>query len=194
MIINLPTGECRVRTYPQNLRGLDRNSAITRVYSISMRGDRVAKGRAVIIDVRKAEVAVAIDPRMLHYDFSHFRFVSSLPPGHPNLATTTYRPIEAKPLRQFVAARTGEVLFAANGQTDNLWTSNGVVVVDGKVFKRTAPGIGANEVIPLQGAFPFFVFDADKMGINMVSFKNGETESEITFSMRSLCSVFIFLF
>jgi len=56
-----------------------------------------------------------------------------------------------------------------------------VVVADGKIIKRTAPGVNSAEFAPLNGIFPFFVFDAGKTRIYDLPFIKGELETRLTF-------------
>lgn len=150
-------------------------TGLLHVLNVKLTGPRQAEGKAVIIDPAKVQLTLYCDESMLDYDFSRFAIVD--PPPQQDLI---YKPISSssKPLRDLIDEKT---IFACCGQTDGLWAPNSVVIVGGRVIKRSAPGVNAADFYPLNGSFPFFVFDRGKLGLANIDFRDHEPTTTFDF-------------
>jgi hypothetical protein len=151
------------------------NPAIRRVANIEIRGQRQARGTAVLVDPQHSRVSLFIDKSILSYDFSRHMVVNPPKEGYE------FKPAPGKILRKLVQEGSDNIVFASNGQTDNMWCTNSVIVAEGELIKRTAPGVLADKFIPLDGNFPFLVFDPQHMGLTHIPFSQGEPQKPINF-------------
>lgn len=149
--------------------------AIRRVINFELRGQREAKGTAVMVDPQHCRTSLFVDRGMLSYDFSRYMVVD------PPKAGYEFKPASGKILKEIVREGGDNVVFASNGQTDNLWCTNSLVVADGELIKRSAPGVLSDKFIPINGYFPFLVFDPNRPGITHIPFARGELLSPILF-------------
>ncbi|MFC1637761.1 hypothetical protein ACFL1W_01940 [Candidatus Margulisiibacteriota bacterium] len=149
--------------------------AIRNVASLEIRGQREARGKAVLVDPQRSQVSLFVDKKMLSYDFSKYMVIDPPKPGYE------FKPVPGKVLREIVRQGSRNIVFAGTGQTDNMWCTNSVVVADGELIKRTAPGVKAGRFIPLDGRFPFLVFDREHPGLTHIPFSQGEPQSAIKF-------------
>ncbi|MDD4178456.1 MAG: hypothetical protein PHH14_00180 [Candidatus Margulisbacteria bacterium] len=160
-------------------KGRANNSAVKTVINVELKGVRRAQGKAVIVDPERASVTLYHHPEAPYYDFSRFTLVDQNVTGKPPAPGLTYK---APPGKRLVEIVDSEVVFACCGETNGLWAPNSVIVADGEVIKREAPGIHAKEKYPLEGKFPFFVFDEKKRGLNYLLFAAGELKEPLVFS------------
>jgi hypothetical protein len=93
------------------------------------------------------------------YDFNAYA-VSEDQAARNNKA---YKPFPGIPLKTFVNNQ--PVLFAVNGHQGNYWLDNTLVIRDGKLVVKTAPGIAEGSVPALEGPYAFFVANGPKTGI-----------------------------
>ncbi|MFC1511420.1 phosphodiester glycosidase family protein [Candidatus Margulisiibacteriota bacterium] len=143
---------------------------IRQVQRITVKGKRRAAGFAVWVD--PAKIRLFYDKEMLSYDFSTQSVVK------PPLAGTSFESAKGKLLKDIVG---DEIVFACSGQTGNMWSSNSIMVVDGKIIKRNAPGVATEAFIPLDGTYTFFVFDPANPRLGTLSFERGELKGSLNF-------------
>jgi Phosphodiester glycosidase len=169
------SGACEVKIGPLGNRSLFNNQALCKLSRVTLRGESEAFGRAVTIDPNRCRANLFIDEKMLSYDFSRYTFIEP-PPGGKE-----FRPISGKTLRQIVGENGPKTFFACNGQTDGLWAANSVAVAEGRIVKRTAPGLRADRFLPLNGTYSFLAFDPHTPRLQDIVFSAGEPLSALKF-------------
>jgi len=168
-------GNDSVRFETSRLKLHRQSAAIRGVFDLRVTGQREATGKAVLVDPAESRIRLFHDPGMLSYDFSRYSVVN------PPREGTEFEPARGKTLKEIVKEEGNNIVFANNGQTDNMWCTNSVVVADGQVIKRTAPGVLSPHFMPLNGTFPFLVLDAKRFGLTTLPFSQGEPSGAITF-------------
>lgn len=151
------------------------------IANVSVRGKREASGFAVTIDPSISKIRLYCDERMLSYDFSRFSVIDPSITGKPLPDGVAYKPIEGGTLKEILSTAPGRVIFACSGETDDMWAENSMMIVNGNLIIRKAPGVNAKQKIPLDGSYAFFSFDADKAGLHYLGFLAGKLISPLDF-------------
>jgi len=174
-------GGIRINFRPLSLKSLIAANAPTGIIRVAVQGKREASGYAVTVDTSRSRIRLYCDERMLSYDFSRFSVNDPSVTGKSLEKGVTFTPRQGRTLKEILSGTPGRIIFACNGETDNMWAANSIMISEGKLITRTAPGVHTRSRIPLNGSYSFFVFDADKAGIKHLNFANGELNSPLDF-------------
>lgn len=167
-------GRCKASYQSLHIKLQRENPALRSVIHIQLNGGSAATGQAVIINPYKCRISLFVDRSMLAYDFSRYAVINP-PPSNQE-----FKPAGGKILREIIA-KNNRIFFACNGQTDNMWATNSVVIAEGELFRREMPGLRSGRFIPLEGDYSFFVFDPQITGIREINFTNSQPLDTINF-------------
>ena len=143
--------------------------------------NKFSKGRVVYLDPEKFSLEMFVESKAQSYNF----IKNGVDQGWVNKEKAKgridlgFKEFPGKTVRGFVDYKNDEtIIFAVNGHQGNFYIPNTLLIINGEVISKTAPGVGQdedkNKFEPLSGFYNFFVLDSDKLGIRTIRLENGE--------------------
>ncbi|PIU41031.1 MAG: hypothetical protein COS99_07665 [Candidatus Omnitrophica bacterium CG07_land_8_20_14_0_80_42_15] len=145
--------------------------------------DSAARGLAVIAEREAVDVMLLLNPNVVGYNFNTHAVARKFAAAHgkeymalPGISVPEARQTDAVLSPE---ERENAILIAPATQA-GFWMPTTIVIENGQLIKKTAPGIHQTELIEPDGEFYFFVFDAGKVGMQVVHIDNGVPREDIS--------------
>ncbi|MFA5088109.1 MAG: glycogen/starch synthase, partial [Candidatus Omnitrophota bacterium] len=144
--------------------------------------DRAVSGREVVFAFGQP-FELYVNEDGVAYDFSRYaqtkEMVDLLNRGNEKKGDPhryQFRPFDGIPVKCF--AKEHSALFAINGHQGNFWEAHTMVIRDGKLITKTAPGIRQKTVRQINDTYSFFVIDGPMVGIREFCIENSSAKEE----------------